>query len=689
MKVCLISPPTVTEFNERLVAESEALRLIAEHAPMGVLSLAAVLEQHGVRPEIIDLNRLYYQYMSSGERRQNGIGFSSYVNRALAGLSVDVFGFSTICSSYPLTLRLARDVRLSHPEATIILGGPQASVVDTPTLKTYPFVDLIVRGEAEETLPRLLDAISSKGAGLADLDGITYRNGLNVVRNPNAPVIEDLDSLPMPAFHLYPHIKDCSYAPIEAGRGCPFACSFCSTNDFFRRRFRMKSPQVLVEQMTSIKKSYGIDSFDLVHDMFTVDRKKVLSFCEAVERSGEDLYWSVSARTDCLDDEMISKMARAGCNGIFFGIDTGSERMQAIIHKRLDMAEAASRIKLTNRHGIKMTVSLITGFPEERKVDLQATIQFLGDSLRHQHADIQLHLLAPLAETPITTQYQEQLVYDDIFSDISFQGWEQDPEEREMIIAHREIFPNFYAVPTRWLDREYLREIREFILHGILRHRWLILLLHRDSNNLVSVFDEWKAWSVQARGAAGFVDGTRSYYNSQRFSHDLLRFVQTHYLNVMPTRPHLLSTMVEVEKAQLSFDENQNSARRRRTAQRHGLFESMNAMPVVAGGARVILVSADYKRLIRALRRKERLDQIPAEQVALVLLKESDEIKIIQLNPTTYELMSLCNGLRTITEIAGEFSSGRSLGVSPIKASMYGLASLAQKGFIDIRPAVN
>ena len=205
MKVCLISPPTVAEFSERLVAESEALRLIAQHAPLGILSLAAVLEQQGIQPEIIDLNRLYYQYVSSGERCRNGIGFCEYVTRTLESLSVDVFGFSTICSSYPLTLRLARGVRVTHPEATIILGGPQAAVVDVPTLKAFPFVDFIVRGEAEESLPRLLDAISGNSTDLANLRGVTYRKGQDVLRNPNAPVIEDLDSLPAPASPLPPY----------------------------------------------------------------------------------------------------------------------------------------------------------------------------------------------------------------------------------------------------------------------------------------------------------------------------------------------------------------------------------------------------------------------------------------------------------------------------------------------------
>src|SRR5438105_2191582 len=161
MKVCLISPPTVTEFNERAVAEFEAARLIFEHAPMGILSLAAVLEQEGIESEILDLNRLFFTYIA-GDLRNQGVDFSSYAIGELSGIRADVFGFSTICSSYPLTLRLARGVREVHTEAAILLGGPQASVVDVATLETFSFVDLIVRGEAEETLPRVLDGLSDR-----------------------------------------------------------------------------------------------------------------------------------------------------------------------------------------------------------------------------------------------------------------------------------------------------------------------------------------------------------------------------------------------------------------------------------------------------------------------------------------------------------------------------------------------
>lgn len=687
MRVCLISPPTVTQFTEQQVIESEALRLISEHAPLGILSLAGVLAQQGVVPDILDLNRLYYEYVKPGPHRRNHVDFASYVIHQLEATEFDVFGFSTICSTYPLTLRLARGVRLSHPEATIILGGPQASVVDVTTLRAFPFVDFVVRGEAEETLPLLLDAVCDGGGGVAHIGGLTYRAGGEVRRNPNAPVIADLDSLPMPAYDLYPYIKDCRYAPLEAGRGCPFACSFCSTNDFFRRRFRMKSPEVLVAQMKLLKKRYGLDNFDLVHDMFTVDRKKVTAFCEAVEASGEKLYWNCSARTDCIDAELISHMARAGCIGLFFGVDTGSERMQQIIHKGLNLTEASARVAATTRHKIKTMVSLITGFPEETKEDLRATVRFLGESLRHRDADVQLHLLAPLAETPITTRFREQLIYDDIFSDISPPGWEQEPEDRELIVAHRDIFPNFYAVPTLWLDRRYLMELREFLLRGVTKYRWLMLMLHRDAGDLLRVFDEWTGWLDRSGGTAAEARN-RDYYAGAPFLRDLLSFIREHYLPSLARHPHLVSTMTELEATLFRLRDGRSDIQppRRRTG-RH-IRCGVDAVPVIADDASIIEVEVDYKRLVRSLRRNERLDGVPAGRFALLLLRSRTGIKVIQLNPITHQLLSSCDGSRNVMQVASSFSREEKInGIPALKVGLHGLASLLQRRLIEIKAA--
>src|SRR5262249_2616576 len=141
------------------LGEADAARIMGELAPVGILSLAAVLEAKGLEPEVIDLNRIYYEWRQ--QQNPDDGDFCGFAGSYFAGREFDFFGFSTVCSSYPLTLRIAAEVKRAHPESVVALGGPQASVVDLATMGAYPFIDLVVRGEAEQTLPDLIDALTS------------------------------------------------------------------------------------------------------------------------------------------------------------------------------------------------------------------------------------------------------------------------------------------------------------------------------------------------------------------------------------------------------------------------------------------------------------------------------------------------------------------------------------------------
>jgi radical SAM superfamily enzyme YgiQ (UPF0313 family) len=690
MKVCLISPPTVSDFIEREVLESEAHKLIVQYAPVGILTLAAVLDGLGVDIHLLDLNRFFYDHLNLDSRHEPGNDLVSGVVRQLEGTHFDVIGFGTICSTYPLTLRLAREIRRTHPEAVILLGGPQASVVDESTLVTFPFVDFILRGEAEETLPQLLDALSSGGASIKNVQGITYRSGSEVIRNPNAPVIENLDALPLPAFHFYSDVQKYGFLPLEAGRGCPFACSFCSTNDFFRRRYRMKSPEVLVGQMRDLKQRYKVNFFELVHDMFTADKKRVMDFCNAVIRSGEQLYWNCSARTDCADDELLSLMARAGCRGIFFGIDSGSERMQQQMNKGLSITESLSRVRRANTYKMSTTVSLIAGFPDETEEDLRATVNFIGEALRSRRASPQFHLLAPLAETPVATEYKGRLVFDETYSDQSFHEWSKTSEERAMIIEHPDIFTNFHSIPTRWLSRRRLRYLRDFILIGAACHRWLLLLLHHMSGDLVEVFDDWMTWRANSRRPR--LDDPIPYelYPSATFRKDLLSFVRAKYLDSGDAYAHLVGTVVAVDEAMLSLSEGavRGESNLPPREVKKAVEISLNTVPEISGHVRLLQVQSDYGKIVKCLIRNSDLARLPVVPQPLVVARAGEGHQITKHSQRSYNLLRLCDGSRTIREIIDYSAlSGRVADIPAEKANLYGLVLLLKQGLIKVREA--
>ncbi|HET6979091.1 MAG TPA: radical SAM protein [Pyrinomonadaceae bacterium] len=675
-EICLVTALTVSDFiDPELTAGAHA----NTGAQLGVLTLAALLRRQNYKPTIINLDDLFFEYVDWRSGSKPAETFFSFIARRLPATGFDVYGLSSICSSYPLTLRLAQEIRKLNPDARIILGGPQASVVDVATMRAFPCIDIIVRGEADDTFPALLHLLDNELPEWEQLPGITFRRGDEVIRNTNAPVVEDLDRLPLPAFDLDLRIRDRGGVHLEIGRGCPFACTFCSTNDFFRRNFRLKSPATMVSDITSIQKQYGLNYFSLVHDMYTIDRKKVVAFCEAILASGEKFTWGCSARTDCIDDDLLELMARAGCTGIFFGIETGSQRLQHVINKKLDLDEARQHIEAADRNGIQTTVALIAGFPEETRDDLRDTIHFFIDSLRFDHAEPQCSLLAPLAATPVYDQHKHHLIFDQIFSDMSHQSWQQDHVEIEMIKAHEDIFPNFYAIPTGELDRVYVKEAIDFVTYLATWFRWLPVAILQDSGDMLLVFDRWRRWRLERRASATDEDnGWTPYYSHRRFHSEFLEFVETCYLPEMAQAAAAIAAIARTEDAPA------------REQQRPAIQETNqlddSAVPYPLDSLFVVDLKVDYKELIERLRNKADLSDVAAREATVVFSSAEEDVDVWQLSPLAGTLLRLCDGNRTVAEITHEFSQlDLELNdIPPEKACVFGLLQLIEDGVIGL-----
>jgi hypothetical protein len=321
-------------------------------------------------------------------------------------------------------------------------------------------------------------------------------------------------------------------------------------------------------------------------------------------------------------------------------------------------------------------VALITAFPEETYDDLRDTIHFFIDSSRFDHAEPQLSLLAPLAGTPIHSQYKDQLVLDYLYSDMSYQGWHQDPADLELIQFNPKVFPNFYAVPTSFVCRSYFKQVRDFVTYLTAWFRWLPVALLQDSGDFLKVFDRWTTWLAGKK-----VDdlGATPYYCHRRFRNDFLEFVQTCYLGELATARTAIGALLQAEGGG-------------ELGESIAVTEAVEAFdpaffPFQARDLVTIDLLVDYQDLVSRLRTKASLEEVVEREVTVVFrLRDHRQIEVWQLAPSSSALIRLCDGKRTVREIAEEFAS---LGtdtedVPAEKACLFGLMLLQKKGLIGI-----
>lgn len=642
MHCCLITAPTITEFRSLAELRSGAVQRAALQPQLGILSVAASLESCGDRPDLVDVNRAYLRYASSKEGLRAD-AFAEHLAELAVRSNADLYGFGSICSTYPLSLRVAREVKRLRPHATILFGGPQASVVDVATMTAFPFVDFILRGEVEQTLPHFLARLQDDYE-FSEVGGLTYRDGNAVRRNANAAVIEDLDELPAPAYHLSQYLQTSKAASVELGRGCPFSCTFCSTNDFFRRRFRLRSPGRVLQDMRGIAEVYGIRHFELVHDMFTVDRKRVVAFCEEILTSGEGFTWDCSARTDCVDAELLELMARSGCRGVFFGIETGSRRMQRLIDKDLDPERAEAMLDIAERLEIRTTASLITGFPEERWDDVRETLRIFLHSARCTHSHPQLNLLAPLAGTPIHAAHRDAMMLEELCSDMSHQGLTQNGADLDLIRCHPEIFPNFYLIPVQGLDHRVLFDLREFLSMAVECFRWLLVAIDQAAD-MLEFHEEWRAWRMTLRGDLVGSD-LRRYYAGGQFREDFPRFLGQHPLRAGT----FVSALLSAEELMFNWGAAAEAPGRGFETVPAGDPLQFGDVPHGGGKGAVLPLVCKLEEILAALAR--RAQAVPQEAAFYAMRGRGDGArKLVEVSAWLAAAIRACDGRRSVAEI--------------------------------------
>lgn len=376
-----------------------------------------------------------------------------------------IVGFYTICNSFLTTLLLAKRIRALCPEIKIIFGGPQATLTARECLEDFSFVDVISMWEGEKTILPLVDALLNND-NLESLRGIAYRKGNEIVITPRVDLIAN-DELAnyTPTDYSPVEIDKNSPIELEAGRGCPFACTFCSTSPFWGRKFRIKSVDELIDEMNEFHELYGVNEFSLVHDMFTVNRKHLEEFCNRIINDKLPYVWGCSSRVDVLDKEILELMKEAHCKGIYLGIETGSPSMQKKINKNLNLDHALSMITEIQRLGMDFTASFIYGYPEESIEEFRETIQMIEKIFLTGDRQVQLHRFMLLPHTLETDNVFDRAYFDEF--DVDFSIYDDklyDDRAKEVIKKYNREFIQFYTFHSEVREKYKFFDCFEFYI---------------------------------------------------------------------------------------------------------------------------------------------------------------------------------------------------------------------------------
>ena len=356
--------------------------------PLGLGYLGAVLYKNHFEVNVIDCQA---QKVSHKQFREE-----------ISKVQPDIVGITSTTLTYKSALQIAKIAKEVWPNCIIAIGGPHVTFWDDKALQEAPALDIVVRGEGENTMLELAQRVENHQP-FYDLAGTTCRKGTEIIKNPNRPYLENLDSLPFPALHLWQHTENLrKYGtipyPVMTSRGCVFWCNFCTTVRMFGRRYRMRSPKNVVDELEFLHKNYYANQFTFYDDSFTVDQVRTAEICDEIRRRGLNIKWDCETRVDMVSKELLVKMRETGCVAVWFGVESGSKKVLNSMGKGFSLAQTRRAFKWAKEAGLMTVAGVILGFPGETKESAWETIRFVKELNPN---DVGFYIATPYPGTPL------------------------------------------------------------------------------------------------------------------------------------------------------------------------------------------------------------------------------------------------------------------------------------------------
>lgn len=360
MKVLFVNPP-------QTASKYKFMGVIAP--PLGIAYMAGVLQENNIDVEILDASAEDMDFKD--------------VEKELLKRKPDLVALTALTPTIGRALETAQVVKETLPNSIVVMGGYHPTFNFIETLEDEN-VDIVIRGEGEYIMLNLVQALENQSS-LHDVKGIVFedKNSKEIVVNPEAPLIQDLDELPFPALNLLPMKKyrlldmDTHMTTMITTRGCPMQCSFCSSAAMHGKKIRERSVENIVDEIEYLNTNYDIDTIAFMDDTFTLKKRKVMAICDEILKRNIEIMWGCTSRVDTLDEKLLKKMKEAGCITIFIGVESADQQQLDNMCKNTTIAKIENAFKIAHKLKIRTIASVALGMPGDTKEIMNKTVKFV------------------------------------------------------------------------------------------------------------------------------------------------------------------------------------------------------------------------------------------------------------------------------------------------------------------------
>lgn len=346
MKVLLINPPS-----EQIIETWDR----PPFAHLGLAYLGSFIRNKGINIDIIDA-------------KFENLNVEQVIKR-VRQLCPQIIGITAMTNYVKAAYKLAKNLKNIFPDAIYLLGGAHATALPKESLKEFDVFDAAVVGEGEETIFEIIES-GAKNWNL--IRGIAYRENGAILQNQDRSRIEPLDSLPFPAWDMFPASK--TY-PLITSRGCPFRCVFCMR--MLGSHIRLRRPHNIVQEIKCLRQDYNIRHIPIMDEIFTIGEQRTNEICDLLIKEGlhKEITWGVNSRVTGVSYALFKKMYAAGCRKIDFGIESGNEDILKRIKKGITVRDAMQAVDFAKKARIKTHGLFILGHPDETYKTASDTIK--------------------------------------------------------------------------------------------------------------------------------------------------------------------------------------------------------------------------------------------------------------------------------------------------------------------------